>query len=109
MIHGIGVDIIELSRIERAMKRNARFVERILTTQERAALQTMSDSRKIEYVAGRFAAKEAFVKASGIKEVSWMDVEILNASTGKPTMTEFAFMKSFTYPFHIVKHMRLHR
>lgn len=37
MIHGIGVDIIELSRIERAMKRNARFVERILTTQERVA------------------------------------------------------------------------
>jgi holo-[acyl-carrier protein] synthase len=87
MIHGIGVDIIELSRIERAMKRNARFVERILTTQERAALQNMSDSRKIEHVAGRFAAKEAFVKASGIKEASWMDIEILNDSTGKPIMT----------------------
>ncbi|MCM2677042.1 holo-ACP synthase [Alkalicoccobacillus plakortidis] len=87
MIQGIGIDIIELERIKKAVKRNSRFAERILTESEQAASRHFSDSRKIEFVAGRFAAKEAFVKASGIKKISWHDIEILNDIQGKPTMT----------------------
>ncbi|MDQ0208557.1 holo-ACP synthase [Alkalicoccobacillus murimartini] len=87
MIHGIGIDIIELERIEKALKRNARFEERILTEAERMASQKYSVSRKIEFLAGRFAAKEAFVKASGVKRLSWLDIEILNDGQGKPRLT----------------------
>lgn len=84
MINGIGIDIIELSRIEEAIKKNSRFEERILTENELRAVSAKSSKRKIEYIAGRFAAKEAFVKASGAKGLSWKDIEILNQADGKP-------------------------
>ncbi|TSB44609.1 holo-ACP synthase [Alkalicoccobacillus porphyridii] len=87
MIQGIGIDIIELSRIEKALKRNPRFEERILTIAEREKAATKPQTRKIEFIAGRFAAKEAFVKAVGQKGISWKDIEILNQKDGKPIMT----------------------
>lgn len=90
MIKGIGVDIIELDRIKQSIKRNERFVQRILTDREHQRYNQSNEKRKIEYLAGRFAAKEAFAKAAGkgIGKLGFRDVEILSDEvTGAPVLT----------------------
>jgi len=79
LILGLGIDVVELDRIEEAMK-NPRFAQRILTEKER--LTPMPAMR----LAGRWAAKEAIAKAIPIK-LSWHDVEIANDETGAPSVT----------------------
>ncbi|HLK15430.1 MAG TPA: holo-ACP synthase [Fimbriimonadaceae bacterium] len=76
MICGLGVDLVEVSRIRRAMQEE-RFLPRILTATERA--EVLSPER----VAGRWAAKEAAAKAVGTF-LRWHDVEILNLPSGQP-------------------------
>lgn len=90
MITGLGLDLAELERIERLIKRQPKFIDRILTKKENDKYQSLAPRRKIEYAAGRFAAKEAFSKAMGTgigKEYSFMDIEILNDGNGKPAVT----------------------
>ncbi|WP_167629369.1 holo-ACP synthase [Listeria valentina] len=87
MIKGIGLDMIDLDRVKAVLERNPRFVERILTPKEEALFQGYRGSRQIEFLAGRFAAKEAYAKASGTgfgKELSFTDVEILTGENGEP-------------------------
>ncbi|MGG3471020.1 holo-ACP synthase [Neobacillus pocheonensis] len=87
MIKGIGIDIIELSRIEELLSRQGKFSERILTAREKDTFESLSERRKVEFLAGRFAAKEAFSKAFGTgigKELSFLDIEIASDSIGKP-------------------------
>ena len=87
MIKGIGVDIIELSRIEDILTRQKKFVDRVLTSNERLKFADLSARRKVEFLAGRFAAKEAYSKANGTgigEELSFLDIEIENDSSGKP-------------------------
>ncbi|MGD6878964.1 holo-ACP synthase [Bacillus infantis] len=86
MIEGIGIDIVEIGRISR-MANRAKFSERILTEGELAKYITLSDKRQLEFIAGRFAAKEAFSKANGTgigSELSFQDIEISNDRKGKP-------------------------
>lgn len=87
MIVGIGLDLIELSRIEKAIVRNDRFVQRILTPNERKQFDQLSGKRQIEFLAGRFAAKEAFAKAkgTGIGKLSWHQIEI-ESEDGRPSI-----------------------
>jgi holo-[acyl-carrier protein] synthase len=86
MMHGLGTDIIEVRRIEKAIKRTGqRFLDRIFSEQEQAYCLKHRDAPR--HFAGRFAAKEAVVKALGTgfrNGVTWLDVEILNDSSGKP-------------------------
>lgn len=87
MISGIGLDIVELKRIEAIMERQEKFVSRVLTESEKAKIETLSGKRKVEFLAGRFAAKEAFSKAFGTgigKELSFLDIEIESDEKGKP-------------------------
>ncbi|MBB6454183.1 holo-[acyl-carrier protein] synthase [Salirhabdus euzebyi] len=88
MIKGLGIDLVELKRIEKIIKNNERFYEKILTKQEREFLNNISSwKRKIEYTAGRFAAKEAYAKAYGTgigSEVSFLDIEVISDDKGKP-------------------------
>lgn len=87
MIKGIGIDIIEIERIEKIANRQPRFVERILTVAERDRYKTLSKRRQLEFLAGRFAAKEAVVKALGtgiMHSIGWQDIEVLNDGRGKP-------------------------
>ena len=65
MIKGIGIDIIELSRIQEIMSRQNKLIDRILTANEKQLFEELPMTRKIEFLAGRFAAKEAFSKAAG--------------------------------------------
>ncbi len=82
MIKGVGVDIVEISRIKKVVEsRGDKILERLFTERE---LETMS--RKYQTIAGRFAAKEAIVKALGvgIGLISWKDIEIIKDKLGKP-------------------------
>lgn len=89
MIKGIGLDIVELSRIEKAINRSDRFAKRILTEREWALFEALSAGRKIEFLAGRFAAKEAYAKANGTglgEGCTLHQIEILKELNGKPTL-----------------------
>jgi holo-[acyl-carrier protein] synthase len=79
MVVGIGIDIVEVARIENAMKRD-RFVRRILTEREEAYCNTPMK------IAGRWAAKEAIIKAIGVT-VMMKNIEIWNDQLGQPHVT----------------------
>ena len=67
MIHGIGIDLIEIDRIKDVyIKQSDKLIHRILTEQEQQKFNSFkNDKRKLEFLAGRFATKEAFSKALG--------------------------------------------
>lgn len=81
--------MIDLERIQRAVEQNPRFVERILTAEEQNLYHTFTGGRQVEFLAGRFSAKEAYAKANGTgfgKELSFLDVEILTGESGEPQL-----------------------
>jgi holo-[acyl-carrier protein] synthase len=88
MIVGLGSDIIDIRRIERALDRyGSRFIDRIFTEIE----QRKSDGRaeRAASYAKRFAAKEACSKALGTgfrAGVFWRDLGVVNLRSGRPTM-----------------------
>lgn len=87
LITGIGIDIIEKERIRKVLERQSRFPERILTEKELEEYSRYPMKRKIEFLAGRFAAKEAYAKARGVgigKELSFQSIEIQKDPLGKP-------------------------
>ena len=88
MIAGIGVDICEVHRLEAAIGRHGeRFLTRLYTPAERAYCE--SKANKMERFAGRFAAKEAAMKAIGTgwsRGVGWRDFEVTRAPGGQPIM-----------------------
>lgn len=98
MIKGLGTDIIEIGRIDKAISRyGPKFLNRLFTLKEQEyCLKHKMSSR---HFAGRFAAKEAIVKALGkgiSKDINWLDIEILNDPHGKPCVT---FSNTFTSKF----------
>ena len=87
MIVGTGVDILEISRVARALDRTPGFAERILTPTELDAFA--QSSQPARFLAKRFAAKEAAVKALGTgiaKGVSWQHLEVTKNSAGRPSL-----------------------
>ncbi|MBT2603095.1 holo-ACP synthase [Bacillus sp. ISL-53] len=105
MIKGIGVDITELDRMETLINRQPRLKERILTESEILIFEKLNGRRKVEYFAGRFAAKEAFSKANGTgigKQLSFLDIEIISDDKGKPVIS-----KPFSEGVHLsISHSR---
>ncbi len=80
----VGVDIIEVARVERALARHGeRFARRIFTEREWAYCNGRMTS-----LAGRFAVKEAVGKAlgTGLGAVSWRDIEVINDERKKPDL-----------------------
>jgi holo-[acyl-carrier protein] synthase len=89
MIIGTGVDLVDIERIASIMKRQPRAIKRFLTIQEISLLEQKSEERKVEFVAGRFAAKEAGSKALGTgigAVIGFLDMEVLPSESGKPEM-----------------------
>lgn len=83
-IVGLGVDLVEVSRMARAMRRG-RFVERVFTVEEQRVLRF---SHPEERLAARFAAKEACLKALGV-ELNLRrlkEIEVVRAKTGAPAL-----------------------
>src|ERR1700684_3066330 len=87
MIIGLGVDITQIDRIEATMERRGRpFLERVFTPSEIAYCE--SHRHRAERFAGRFAAKEAAMKALGTgwtRGVRWIDIEVVGQRGGRPT------------------------
>lgn len=84
MILGIGTDIIEIKRIEEAISKNKRFIEKVFSEKEIDMFK--SRNMKSEVIAGNFSAKEAISKAlgTGIRNFSLNEIEILRDELGKP-------------------------
>ncbi|MGT2910318.1 holo-ACP synthase [Streptococcus cameli] len=89
MIIGHGIDLQEIKAIEKAMQK-PRFAEKVLTRAEQDVFASLNGKRKLEYIAGRWAAKEAFAKAlgTGIGKLRFQDIEILNDEKGAPFVSQ---------------------
>ena len=89
-VTGIGIDLIECSRIRDVLERHGdRFLERLLTPAE---IEYVRGYHKqiVPRLAGRFAAKEAILKVLGTGwrgQIAWRDIEILNDRNGQPHVT----------------------
>ena len=88
MILGIGTDLVTIDRISSivAGRTSDRFIRRILTEKERELTSGMNHGRLVTFIAGRFAAKEAVVKAlgCGIGVAAFQYIEILPDEAGRP-------------------------
>lgn len=81
---GIGVDLVDVARFERALDRTPRLRERLFTPDERS---TDGRDRPSRSLAGRFAAKEALIKALGDSwAMGWHDMVVVGDERGKPSM-----------------------
>lgn len=77
MIVGIGVDLVDIPRFERALSRTPRLLERLFAPAERLL--------KPHSLAARYAAKEALIKALGGSDgVHWTDIEVASEPSGRP-------------------------
>lgn len=88
MIIGIGTDIARIARFEKALERHGeRLALRLLGGDERERL--MSHPAPAAYLAKRFAAKEAFVKALGTglrRGMRWSEIQVVNDALGRPSL-----------------------
>ena len=88
MIAGIGVDIVDVSRVAKLLERYGdRFLQRVFTDPEMK--YAMGGANRAERLAGRFAVKEAFLKALGTGKsqgILWRDVETVRGPMGKPVV-----------------------
>lgn len=84
MIKGIGIDIVDIDRMELALGRHPRLKERLFTDEERE--YCLGKNRPQLHFAVRFAAKEAALKAlgTGLRKVKWVDLEVKRDKWGKP-------------------------
>lgn len=86
MITGIGMDLVEVARMQELLERwGERFLKKLFTENEINSCQ--GKVNQSECLAARFAAKEALAKALGhgwCRHFSWTDVEIYNEANGKP-------------------------
>ncbi len=95
MIVGIGIDIIEITRIKRALDEwGSVFLQKIFTKQELTYAQ--SKKNPLPHIAARFAVKEAVAKALSTGWTGgfrWKDVEVENDRSGKPSVTLYGRVK----------------
>ena len=76
---GIGVDVVDVARLDRVLARTPRLAERLFTRGER--------DRPVESLAARFAAKEAVAKALGAPGgLRWLDAEVVPGERGRPRL-----------------------
>lgn len=106
MIVGMGVDIIEVERIQRLTQKKPKFLQRIFTPHEINYCQ--GKKNKSQHLAARFAAKEAFFKAWG-KKIKWTDVWVFNLPSGKPCLKvenshNYSFQKCSVSLSHLEKY-----
>jgi holo-[acyl-carrier protein] synthase len=84
-ILGLGVDICEIERMERALERHGTMRERVFTPEEIAYCE--SKARPAESYAGRFAAREAVIKAlGGYRGRRWHDISVTRSPSGAPAI-----------------------
>ncbi len=104
MIAGVGIDIIEVERIQHNIEKDAGFTEMIFSENEIAYCEAKAN--KFEHYAARFAAKEAFLKALGtgwIEGTHFNEIEIVSDSEGKPEMVLLGKTKKSLSGLAIIK------
>jgi holo-[acyl-carrier protein] synthase len=79
---GVGIDLLEIDRLERALARRPRLAARLFTEGERAF--AAARARPAMHLATRFCAKEAVAKALELREWSWRDVEVVGGGDEPP-------------------------
>ena len=85
MVVGLGVDIVEIDRVRKALENQPNMVERVFTPGE--AEYCAARQNQYQHFAGRFAAKEAALKALGTgwaHGIRWRDVEVSSEPSGRP-------------------------
>jgi holo-[acyl-carrier protein] synthase len=80
-VRGVGIDLLEVDRLEQALERRPRLAERLFSEAERA--YAASRARPSMHLAARFCAKEAVAKALGLTAWSFLDIEVV-ATPGAP-------------------------
>jgi holo-[acyl-carrier protein] synthase len=81
-MNGVGIDLLEVERLERALARRPRLAERLFTDSERAYAD--SRARPAMHLAARFCAKEAVAKALSLRQWSWRDIEVVGGGDEPP-------------------------
>lgn len=105
MIFGIGTDIVE---VERIMNMNSldKFAEKILSFEELKVCKSLTEEKKISFLAKQFAAKEAVSKALGTgigESVKFNEIEILRNEYGKPYINSTAMLTNIFDDLGIIK------
>ncbi|MFC1752241.1 holo-ACP synthase [Thermoproteota archaeon] len=84
MIKGIGIDIVEISRMQQVVDRQGeKFLQRVFSKGEIG--YSMQKRFPYQHLAARFAAKEAVIKAFGDTQIAFKDIEVINDKFGKPS------------------------
>lgn len=94
MIIGIGIDLVKISRMDKAGKNNSAFLERVFTEKERGYCSRQK--LPAQHYAARFAAKESVLKAFGTglgAGMKWTDIEVLHGEGGGPIVNIFGRVK----------------
>lgn len=98
----VGIDIIEIKRIERLFSVNEDFLRRIYT--EKEVEYCKQKKNKYQHFAARFASKEAMFKALGtgwVGNMKWTDIELLNDEMGRPYLNLYGSVKEMAEKKHI--------
>jgi holo-[acyl-carrier protein] synthase len=80
MSSAVGLDLLEIDRLERALERRPRLADRLFTDGERA--YAAARTRPAQHLAARFCAKEAVAKALRLTAWSWQDIEVVSGDDG---------------------------
>ena len=83
-MHGVGLDLVEIDRIERALERRPRLAQRLFCERERAYAATRA--RPGQHLAARFCAKEAVTKALGLDVLRPLEIEVVRDASGRPSV-----------------------
>ncbi|MDP9242083.1 MAG: holo-ACP synthase [Actinomycetota bacterium] len=84
-ILGVGVDVVDVARMQRALERHPTFAERVFTEEEIA--YCTRGGTQAECYAGRFAAREAVIKAlGGLRGAKWRDISVARQPSGAPSI-----------------------
>jgi holo-[acyl-carrier protein] synthase len=82
-VSGVGIDLLEIERLERALERRPRLAERLFTDAERDYAR--SRARPGQHLAARFCAKEAVAKALGLEALCFREIEVVSDG-GRPSV-----------------------
>lgn len=102
MIAGLGIDLVEVERMEEKIRKDNGFRELVFSANEIAYCE--SRANKYEHYAARFAAKEAFFKAIGtgwIKGTAFNEVEVINNEHGKPEIVLLDSTNATVHPMQL--------
>jgi holo-[acyl-carrier protein] synthase len=99
----IGIDIVEIERIEEALNKNKRFLEKLFTQEEINYFE--SKNFKAETIAGNFSAKEAISKAlgTGIRNFNFKDIEVLRDINGKPIVKTYNNLSEICIDYNVLE------